>query len=84
MFRVKIWNLEAKLDYDHPISLSKCRNETIKEPLLDNGRVYMAEYLETTITEQDLITYMEFYTWTDIEIFDCYEYVKQYLPTHLF
>lgn len=81
MFRVKIWNLEAKLDYDHPISLSKCRNETIKEPLLDNGRVYMAEYLETTITEQDLITYMEFYTWTDIEIFDCYEYVKQYLPT---
>lgn len=81
MFRVKIWNLEAKLDYDHPISLSKCRNETIKEPLLDNGRVYMAEYLETTITEQDLLTYMEFYTWTDIEIFDCYEYVKQYLPT---
>lgn len=80
MFRVKIWDLESKLDYDHPISLSKCRNETIKEPLLDNGRVYMAEYLETTITEQDLLTYMEFYTWRDIEIFDCYEYVKQYLP----
>ena len=80
MFRVRIWDLEAIRDCDHPISISKCRQEVLEEPLIDNGRLFMAAYLETTCTEQDLLTYQEFYTWSKIEIFDCYEYVKQYLP----
>ena len=80
MFRLKIWDLAPKIDCDHPISFSKCRHASLKDELLDNGRIIYAEYLETTCTEQDLLTYMEFYSWTKIEIYDCYEYTKQYLP----
>lgn len=81
MFRVAITNLVPLKHFEHPISLSKCRN--VKEVLKDNGRIITAAYLETTITEQDFFTYEEYYDWEDIKFFDCYAYKKDYLPTPL-
>ena len=80
MFRLRLWDVYPKIDADHPLSFSKCRYTEIEEPLLDNGRIYMAKYLETTCTEQDLLTYMDFYGYSRLEIFDCWQYKKQYLP----
>lgn len=82
MFRLRLHNVSPKIDADHPISFSKCRYTEIEEPLLDNGRIFMAKYLEITCTEQDLLTYLEFYNFDmdKVEIIDCYQYRKQYLP----
>ena len=79
MFRAAITNLVPLKHIEHPLSLSKCRK--VKGAVVDNGRVVTAEYLETTITEQDFFTYEEFYDWENIEMFDCIAYYKAYLPT---
>lgn len=96
MFRVRATNVIPKNNFEHPLSLSKCRNEDGK-PLryktkvdgenkhhnvtLDNGRIITAEYLETTMTEQDFFTYERYYDQETLELFDCYIYYKAYLPT---
>lgn len=79
MFRVAFTNLVPLKHIEHPLSSSKCREK--KEVAEDNGRVITAAYLETTVTEQDYFTYEEFYSWENCEMFDCWIYLKQYLPT---
>lgn len=70
--------LIPKVNYDHPISISKCRG--VVNPVVDNGRIFSAEELSTTCTEQDFFTYAAFYEWDtmDITMFRVYE--KAYLP----
>ena len=88
MFRIRLYEVQPKIDCEHPLSLSKCRIEEKYNPLrqlhpiLDNGRIIMCQCLETTITEQDLFTLSKFYSWSKEEIFDVWEYEKQYLPTN--
>ena len=85
MFRIRAKNVIPINNYEHPLSSSKCRDKDGR-PLKygvakDNGRVITAEYLETTMTEQDFFTYRRFYDQEELEIFDCYIYRKGYLPT---
>lgn len=79
MFRIRVVNLVPLNDFEHPLSSSKCRNA--KGIIKDNGRVITAEYLETTMTEQDFFTFQRYYEWESLEIFDCVRYEKGYLPT---
>ena len=79
MFRLAFTNLVPLNNIEHPISISKCRKS--EEAHVDNGRVITAKYLETTCTEQDLKTYLYFYDFESIRIFDCVAYPKGYLPT---
>lgn len=79
MFRVRITNLVPLKHIEHPLSSSKCRNK--RGVVEDNGRVVTAEYLETTITEQDYFILEEFYDWEALQFFDCWAYQKAYLPT---
>ena len=89
MFRIRATNVIPKNNYEHPLSSSKCRerDENGKvRPLKhgvtkDNGRVVTADYLETTMTEQDFFTYERYYDQENLELFDCYAYKKGYLPT---
>lgn len=69
LMRVKLQNLRLKNDFwGCPyISYSKCRN--VKNPVLDNGRVLSAEYLETTITDVDLQIIIDEYD-ADIDFID--------------
>ena len=90
MFRLELFDVEPLIDCDHPISYYKCSaddtvieaGKRVKDCVLDNGRIVYAQHLITTCTEQDLLTYLEFYKWDmdRMRIFDCYEYTKQYLP----
>ena len=79
MFRLKAYNLVPLNDFEHPLSSSKCRNAI--SIAKDNGRVITAEYLETTMTEQDFFTFKRYYDAEKIELFDCVRYEKGYLPT---
>ena len=67
-----------KLKNEHPIPRSKCWY--CENPLVDNGRIVMADALAITVTEQDFITYSHFYDWEDYTISNLRYYDKQYLP----
>ena len=70
------------IDWGCPyLSLSKCRH--VENPLIDNGRIMSADYLETTITDIDLRIILEEYAWTDIRFFDVATARYGYLPTPL-
>lgn len=63
------------------LSLSKCRN--IVKPLIDNGRIISADYLETTITDVDLKILLQEYAWEDIKFYDMAVARYGYLPKPL-
>lgn len=64
MSNVRLKNIYWGCPY---LSFSKCRK--VKNELLDNGRVLSADYLETTITDVDLMIIMDEYD-ADIEFYD--------------
>lgn len=78
MFDIELTNVYHKLKFEHPIPESKCWK--LEGALTDNGRIVMADKLGTTVTEQDFMTYREFYDWDEIQIANFRYYDKQYLP----
>ena len=80
VFTVRFKNIKIKEDApDTPISFSKC-SKCSKYYELDNGRVWKADELETTITNIDLDTIRAFYDFDECVIFNAWEYIKSYLP----
>ena len=71
------WVVPA-VDYDHPISYSKLIDS--KNVTLDNGRVVSADSITFTCTEQDFLTFTEFYDWETMTIKRFRIYEKGYLP----
>lgn len=78
LFDIEFFDIEATTSYDHPISTSKCFHAiNIRN---DNGRLVSADYIMTTLTEQDFKTIKEFYKWKHIRITNFRRYRKGYLP----
>lgn len=78
MFDVEITGLQSKFLFDDYISESRCRK--LQKPVVDNGRLVSADYLITTITEQDFAIICQCYTWKQLRIGTMYRYYKRYLP----
>ena len=78
---IELFNVIPKLDFDHPISSSKC--DDLRNWSEDNGRIIKAEHMTLTITEQDYFIYREFYSWTEMRIHRFIRYERDYLPTDL-
>lgn len=78
LFDITFENIRPKLEYDHPISISKCWKDV--NVVTDNGRVVSADRLTTTCTEQDFYTYTVFYEWDNMLIHTFRIYEKAYLP----
>ena len=78
VFEVKFKNIMVKVDFESIISKHKCITEG--ETIVNNGRVWFAETLYTTITDVDLDNISNFYSWESIEIGDLYWYYKKLLP----
>lgn len=66
------------LSWNTYVQASKCIN--LKNPMLDNGRVISADYIEIWITEQDYITISNNYEYEYIEVKRAYRSKKEYLP----
>lgn len=87
IFDIHFENIRARVGYEHPLSLSKCRGyRTGKDgnPLeyqTDNGRVMYAEEIITTITNVDYYTLKAFYEWDKMDVKYMWVYLKSYLPT---
>lgn len=78
LFDLKLTNVVSKYNFENVISFSKCFR--IKNYILNNGRVFSAEELYTTITELDYEVICKFYNFDNIEIHNLYIYEKNYLP----
>lgn len=78
LFDVTFYDIYHKLKFEHPISRSKCWQ--CEGEVTDNGRIVFADKVSITVTEQDFITYSEFYGWSKCEISNFRWYNKQYLP----
>lgn len=80
MFDAEFEGIEATTIFEHPLSKSRC--EKIRNSLDDNGRIVSADYLITTITEQDYIILQKFYKWKRMRIANFRRYKRGYLPTN--
>ena len=95
LFDITLFNVRPKVDYDHPISVSKLILPSDpakkKQIVQDNGRVVSAEKITITMTEQDWYTFRDFYDFGDpdtdepdyiIHQFRIYD--KGYLPKEFY
>lgn len=78
LFRCEFESIESRIDFEHYISVSKCRK--LKDFVSDNGRLVSAQSMEITLTEQDYKLITKVYRWKHVRIFDMIRYSKSYLP----
>lgn len=75
--QIKLTNVRLKEDQYNPyLSISKCRNLQGVDP--DNGRVWKAAELETTVTDIDFSIIEECYAFDSIEIIEDTLYTARY------
>ena len=78
LFDLVLTGVYHRLKHEHPIPRSKCW--ICEAPVVDNGRIVMADKIGITVTEQDFFTFAEFYEWDSMTISNFRYYDRQYLP----
>ena len=78
LFDVTFYDLKSKLDFEHYLSISKCKIDG--DYYNDNGRVVNADILSTTLTEQDYMIIKKTYKWSKCEYKNFRVFKKDYLP----
>lgn len=79
IFDIEFTKIMSSQVQDTPLSVSKCfYKENVVE---NNGRVFSADKVVTTITNVDYNVFKMFYTWEDEKVVDMWCYKKAYLPT---
>lgn len=78
LFDVKFTNIRSKIQFENYISESKCG--TLENPILNNGRVYSADTLITTITDVDMNIIENAYEWDSMQVANVYRFYRGYLP----
>lgn len=81
IFDIEIWGLRPTVLADSPISASKCSG--LVDAQINNGRVFKAAHLFTTITNVDYQVYKRFYSWDSIRVNNVWVYKRDYLPKEL-
>ena len=75
---VRIEGLRNKLGYESYISSSKCRK--LENAVENNGRVFSADLVESTIVDIDLQIIEAVYEWDAIYVSNVVGFAKNYLP----
>lgn len=79
IFDIEFTKLMSSQVQDTPLSVSKCfYKENVVE---NNGRVFSADKVVTTITDVDYSVLKMFYKWENAKVVDMWCYRKEYLPT---
>lgn len=79
VFDIRFYNLKSKFIYESYISSSKCLR--LEGAEINNGRVYKADFLSTTITDVDFNIISKVYDFDKIEVSNLIYYKRGYLPT---
>lgn len=78
ILNISVQNLKNVFIYDSYLSESKCK--IVGDKLINNGRVFSAEFLNTYMTDVDYSIFKRCYSWERMEIHDLICYPKGYLP----
>ena len=81
LFDVEFTNIQSSVPYENYISESKCMK--LDNPIINNGRVYSADRLVTTLTDVDFKIISNCYNWEKMGIRNIYRYCKGYLPKEI-
>lgn len=81
VFDIKFTNLFPKIKQEHYLSSSKC--DCSKDMIEDNGRIFSASTVETTITNVDYEIIERAYEWDKAQVSNVIAYRKDYLPKNL-
>lgn len=81
VFDIKFTNLSPKIRQEHYLSSSKC--ECSKDMIEDNGRIFSASTVKTTVTNVDYEVIERAYTWDKAQVSNVIAYRKEYLPKNL-
>ena len=78
LFEIEFEEIQSKCMQEMYLSSSKC---TCENQIENNGRIYYASRLQTTITEVDFNIIKKCYNWKSVKIGKCYKSYKSYLPS---
>lgn len=78
LFDIKFYGLKSKFEFEHYISLSKCRH--IKKYVVDNGRIVSADELVISITDIDFKIISDIYEWDAFQVSNFNIFRRGYLP----
>ena len=78
LFDIEFEEIQSKCMQEMYLSSSKCICENQIE---NNGRIFYASKLQTTVTEIDFKIIEKCYKWKSIKMGKCYKSYKSYLPT---
>jgi len=78
IFEATFTNIQTTIEQENYLSESKCRN--IEKPITNNGRIFRADKLTTTITEIDFSIIRKAYNWDSFNISNVHIFQKGYLP----
>ena len=78
MFDIKFQGLQSKIDFENYLSVSRCKVSS--DCVEDNGRIYSAATVVTTVTDIDWWIIKRCYTWDKIAIGTVRAFYRDYLP----
>ena len=78
IFDVQFINIKPRITQETYLSESKCRN--VINPVINNGRIFSADSITTTLTEIDYSIMKQCYTWENIAVSNVKYAIKNYLP----
>lgn len=78
LFDCILINVQSINTFETYLSESKCRE--IRDGIINNGRIFYASYLETTITDIDYEIIKTCYSYDDMIVLNCYTFYMSYLP----
>lgn len=78
IFEATFTNIQTTIEQENYLSESKCRD--IEKPIINNGRIFRADKLTTTITEIDFSIIRKAYQWDSFNISNVHIFQKGYLP----
>lgn len=78
IFEATFTNIQTTIEQENYLSESKCRD--IEKPITNNGRIFRADKLTTTITEIDFSIIRKAYQWDSFNISNVHIFQKGYLP----
>ena len=78
LFDVRFKGITSKIQQENYISESKCYH--LVNPIINNGRVFSADDLATTITDVDFNIIENAYTWESMQVKNVYRFYRGYLP----
>ena len=78
LLEIEFEEIQSKCMQEMYLSSSKC---VCENPIENNGRIYYASRLQTTITEVDFKIIEKCYKWNNVKIGKCYKSYKTYLPS---